>query len=71
VAAAMTWGRVKTHLFDATEMGWNPRPDLGPDIWESPNGRLWQAKPDQVPMFMRMRIEPDQPTTEEKPLGKI
>lgn len=27
--------------------GWVPRPDIGPNVWEMPDGMLYKAHPDE------------------------
>ena len=37
----------------ASAHGWVCRPDIGPDVWEMPDGRLYIARPDEsVPMIL-------------------
>jgi hypothetical protein len=41
--------QVRVETFWATDMGWQRRSDLGPDVWEQPDGALYQARPGEEP----------------------
>jgi hypothetical protein len=41
-------------VYSAEEMGWMRRLDLGFDVWETPDGKLYKAKPGEgVPTLFK------------------
>lgn len=54
------------YYLSATEAGWVRRRDLGSNVWELPDGRLWRHYDDSEPTIERRDILKFQETTNGK-----
>lgn len=46
---------IETETFGASEVGWVRRTDLGPDVWELPDGTLRQERHKGEPVIVRLK----------------